>query len=107
MGGVADVDDAFVRQLVHDGACHGESADSGVEDADGCRGGGAYGRGATPGGAGTVGIGCVDTVTHVSPTLRYRSGTTFYANSLRLPIYSIERLDESRTTIMWLYMTIV
>ena len=85
VGGVADVDDAFVRQLVHDGACHGESANAGVEDADGCRGGGAYGRGASPGGAGTVGICCVDAVTHVSPTLRYRSGTTFYANSLRLP----------------------
>ena len=85
VGGVADVDDAFVRQLVHDGACHGESANAGVEDADGCRGGGAYGRGASPGGAGTVGIGCINAVTHVSPTLRYRSGTTFYANSLRLP----------------------
>ena len=85
VGGVADVNDAFVRQLVHDGACHGESANAGVEDARwvprrwGLR---ALGF---PRGCGHGGIGCINAVTHVSPTLRYRSGTTFYANSLRLP----------------------
>ena len=71
--GVADVDDAFVGQLIHDGAGHGKAAYAGVEDADGCRGGGGYGFGASPGGAGTVGIGCVDAITHGSPTLQYRS----------------------------------
>ena len=33
--GVADVEDRLARQLVDDGPRHGESADPGVEDADG------------------------------------------------------------------------
>ena len=36
VGGVADVDDGFVRQLVDNGPGDGEPADAGVEDADGC-----------------------------------------------------------------------
>ena len=37
VGGVADIEDGFVGQLVDDGPGHGESADAGIKDADGTR----------------------------------------------------------------------